>query len=226
MLTISKPLSAGQAHRYHQEEFGNARDNYYSNADAIRGEWHGQLARQWGLEGAVESEHFRRLAEGQDPQTGEALVRHRAAGTTHRSIPTTKPSWPRRSAVTSRIDRPWNRRSPQVRRVRRSTPRSLAIPWRNRPAVRASTGSHPGRAWPSLVQQRTVLGGVQGPLAALGASPPWTPPARRAPNRPWRWPVGRGATGDRSHRARTVIASDALTAKPSTCGSQPLAFRP
>src|ERR1700730_2747759 len=81
MLTISKPLSAGQAHRYHQEEFGNARDNYYTHADAIHGEWHGQLARHWDLTGVVDAEHFRRLAEGQDPRTGEALVRHRAVCT-------------------------------------------------------------------------------------------------------------------------------------------------
>ena len=37
MLTISKPLSAGQASRYHQEEFGNARENYYTHSDQIRG---------------------------------------------------------------------------------------------------------------------------------------------------------------------------------------------
>ena len=30
MLTISKPLSAGQAQAYHAEEFGNARENYYT----------------------------------------------------------------------------------------------------------------------------------------------------------------------------------------------------
>ena len=68
MLTISKPLSAGQAHRYHQEEFGNARENYYTTGDVVRGEWHGQLAREWGLTGVVDAEHFRRLAEGQDPR--------------------------------------------------------------------------------------------------------------------------------------------------------------
>jgi hypothetical protein len=81
VLTISKPLSAGQAHRYHQEEFGNARENYYSNADAIRGEWHGQLARHWRLIGVVDAEPFQRLAEGQDPHTDESVVRHRVVGT-------------------------------------------------------------------------------------------------------------------------------------------------
>jgi len=49
MLTISKPLSSGQAQAYHKEEFANARDNYYSEGDRVRGEWHGKLAEQWGL---------------------------------------------------------------------------------------------------------------------------------------------------------------------------------
>jgi len=78
MLTISKPLSASQARTYHQEEFANARENYYTTAEHIRGTWHGQLARHWGLAGDVEEQHFQRLAEGQDPHTGEPLVRHRA----------------------------------------------------------------------------------------------------------------------------------------------------
>ena len=64
MLTISKPLSAGQAQRYHADEFQNARDNYYTVGDQIRGEWHGQLAAQWGLHGEVHAAHFRHLARG------------------------------------------------------------------------------------------------------------------------------------------------------------------
>jgi conjugative relaxase-like TrwC/TraI family protein len=79
MLTISKPLSAGQAQTYHAEEFGNARENYYTEADRIRGEWHGRLAKQWGLRGEVREEHFQRLSEGQHPITGEQLIRHQAA---------------------------------------------------------------------------------------------------------------------------------------------------
>ena len=76
MLTISKPLSAGQAQRYHAEEFQNARENYYAEGDRITGEWHGRLAAEWGLSGEVSEEHFQRLAEGQHPITGEQLVRH------------------------------------------------------------------------------------------------------------------------------------------------------
>ena len=76
MLTISKPLSAGQAQTYHKEEFANAQENYYSEGDRIRGEWHGKLAKEWDLQGEVREEHFARLANGQHPMTGEQLVRH------------------------------------------------------------------------------------------------------------------------------------------------------
>lgn len=79
MLTISKPLSAGQAQTYHRAEFANARDNYYTEGNQVLGEWHGKLAAQWGLNGAVEEEHFGRLANGQHPWTGDQLVQHRAA---------------------------------------------------------------------------------------------------------------------------------------------------
>ncbi|MGH9726288.1 MAG: MobF family relaxase, partial [Candidatus Acidiferrales bacterium] len=79
MLTISKPLSASQAQAYHAEEFGNARENYYTQGDEIRGEWHGRLAEQWGLRGEVREEHFKRLSDGQHPITGEQLIRYHAA---------------------------------------------------------------------------------------------------------------------------------------------------
>src|SRR6266581_5952613 len=79
MLTISKPLSAGQAQSYHAEEFSNARENYYTRAERIHGEWHGRLAEQWGLRGEVREEHFQRLSEGQHPITGKQLIRHQAA---------------------------------------------------------------------------------------------------------------------------------------------------
>jgi conjugative relaxase-like TrwC/TraI family protein len=79
MLTISKPLSAGQAQAYHKEEFANAQGNYYTEGDRVRGEWHGKLAEEWGLRGDVQEEHFARLANGQHPMTGEQLVRYQAA---------------------------------------------------------------------------------------------------------------------------------------------------
>ena len=79
MLTISKPLSAGQARRYHAEEFQNARENYYTEGDQIRGVWYGQLAARWSLAGEVREAQYHRLAEGQHPITGEQLVRHQTA---------------------------------------------------------------------------------------------------------------------------------------------------
>ncbi len=79
MLTISKPLSSGQARAYHREEFSNAQENYYSQGDQIGGEWHGRLAEQWGLYGEVREDQFHRLSEGQHPITGDQLVRHQSA---------------------------------------------------------------------------------------------------------------------------------------------------
>src|SRR5579864_2406432 len=79
MLTISRPLSARQAANYHAQEFRNSRDNYYTRGEEIQGEWHGRLAQEWGLTGAVSEEHFQRLAEGYHPVTNEALVRHQTA---------------------------------------------------------------------------------------------------------------------------------------------------
>ena len=79
MLTISNPLSATQARTYHREEFANARENYYTEGERVRGEWHGKLSEEWGLSGEVQEEHFQRLSEGQHPLTGEQLVRHQTA---------------------------------------------------------------------------------------------------------------------------------------------------
>jgi conjugative relaxase-like TrwC/TraI family protein len=78
MLTISKPLSASQAQTYHAKEFTSAEQNYWKRGDTIQGEWRGKLAEKFGLAGAVGAEGFARLSEGQHPQTGEQLVRHRA----------------------------------------------------------------------------------------------------------------------------------------------------
>ncbi len=78
MLTISKPLSSGQAQSYHRQEFSNSQDNYYTEGEEVRGEWHGKLAARWGLKGEVQEEHFGRLADGQHPHSGVQLVRHRA----------------------------------------------------------------------------------------------------------------------------------------------------
>ena len=79
MITLSKPISSGQAQAYHKEEFANARENYYTEGERVRGEWQGHLAERWGLHGEVQEQQFARLAEGQHPETGEQLVRHQTA---------------------------------------------------------------------------------------------------------------------------------------------------
>ncbi len=79
MLTISKPLSAGQAQNYHQKEFTAKEQNYWSQRGVIAGEWQGRLAPQFGLSGEVSADNFARLSEGRHPVTGEQLVRQRAS---------------------------------------------------------------------------------------------------------------------------------------------------
>src|SRR5438309_1112594 len=79
MLTISKPLSAGQAQTYHQKEFTAKEQNYWSKRGATAGEWQGRLTEQFGLAGTVSAEDFAKLSQGQHPQTGEQLVRQRAS---------------------------------------------------------------------------------------------------------------------------------------------------
>src|SRR6202051_2576539 len=81
MLTISKPLSASQAQTYQVREFASREQNYWRRNQQGHTEWQGRLAKQWGLQGGVGSEHFARLSEGQHPHTEEQLVRHQVART-------------------------------------------------------------------------------------------------------------------------------------------------
>ncbi len=81
MLTISKSLSAGQARTYHSREFTSEKQNYWNRDQQIHSEWQGKLAREWGLQGAVGSDHFARLSEGQHPESGIQLVKHQPART-------------------------------------------------------------------------------------------------------------------------------------------------
>ena len=77
MLTISKPLSAGQAQTYHAKEFTAPEQNYWRQGCEVQGEWHGRLAAAYGLDDAVSAKDFGQLSEGRHPQTGEQLVCHR-----------------------------------------------------------------------------------------------------------------------------------------------------
>src|SRR5262249_5454490 len=145
MMTMSKPLSAGQAQRYHAEQFRDAGENYYTEGHEIRGQWDGRLAAAWGLAGEVSEEHFARLAEGQHPLTGELLVKaqtphlqtnargetvrtveHRAAWDLTFSAPRASPSR-RSSAATSGSARRTGRPSkPRCARPNRTCRRAWA----------------------------------------------------------------------------------------------------
>jgi hypothetical protein len=81
MLSISKPLSAGQARTYHAREFASNEQNYWSRDQRGHSEWQGRLSGEWGLSGVVGAEHFARLSEGQHPQTEAQLVRHQVSKT-------------------------------------------------------------------------------------------------------------------------------------------------
>jgi hypothetical protein len=89
MVTISKPLSAGQAQSYHRQEFTAKEQNYWSQRGITAGEWQGRLASQFGLAGDVSTEDFARL-QGQHPQTDDHLVRHERR--MNISMPTARPS--------------------------------------------------------------------------------------------------------------------------------------
>src|SRR5215217_8253736 len=75
MLTISPPLSAGQAQAYYTQKFTNAQENYYSESGEVKGRWCGTLAEEWNLIGEVTTEQYERLVAGQDPHTGEQLIK-------------------------------------------------------------------------------------------------------------------------------------------------------
>jgi conjugative relaxase-like TrwC/TraI family protein len=75
MMTMSRALSTGQANTYYQQEFTNTSANYYSESGEVQGHWSGRLAEEWELKGDVQSEQYERLVAGEDPNTGEQLVR-------------------------------------------------------------------------------------------------------------------------------------------------------
>jgi conjugative relaxase-like TrwC/TraI family protein len=77
MLDISKPLTTGKVQSYYRSEYSAASNSYFTQGGTLRGEWHGRLADVLNLKGEVTAEAFDRLAEGQHPQTGEQLIKHR-----------------------------------------------------------------------------------------------------------------------------------------------------
>jgi conjugative relaxase-like TrwC/TraI family protein len=75
MMTISNALSAGQAETYYQQDYTNKTEDYYTEQGELKGVWYGRLAHEWELTGQVMSQQYARLVAGQDPHTGEQLIR-------------------------------------------------------------------------------------------------------------------------------------------------------
>src|SRR5579883_1910958 len=73
MLNVSDAMTAGAVRAYF-EEGGH---DYYIDGRNPPGVWGGKLAREMGLTGEVQKEHFDRLAEGYHPITGDDLVLRR-----------------------------------------------------------------------------------------------------------------------------------------------------
>ncbi len=77
-LSLSPPARPARITR---GEFASEKANYWSRDQQGHSEWQGQLAKEWGLQGAVGSEHFAHLSEGQHPETEAQLVRHSVSKT-------------------------------------------------------------------------------------------------------------------------------------------------
>ena len=79
MVKISKPISSERVVDYHREQYAAPESAaYYSEGGQVVGQFHGELAREWGLlDQPATEEIVSRLAEGQHPRTGEQLVNHR-----------------------------------------------------------------------------------------------------------------------------------------------------
>lgn len=77
MLDISKPLTSGKVQSYYRSEYASASNSYFTQGGILQGTWHGQLAPVLGLSGEVTAQAFDRLAEGQHPENGEQMIKHR-----------------------------------------------------------------------------------------------------------------------------------------------------
>lgn len=77
MVDPSKPLVPAKVKDYYKCEYSAASNSYFSQSETLQGEWHGQLAADFGLTGPVEAQAFDRMADGEDPRSGNQLIRHR-----------------------------------------------------------------------------------------------------------------------------------------------------
>lgn len=74
VLNIGK-LGPG-AGEYYVGEVASSAEDYYAGRGEAEGRWVGSLAKELGLSGTVDPEHFRLLLAGRHPHTEQVLVRH------------------------------------------------------------------------------------------------------------------------------------------------------
>jgi conjugative relaxase-like TrwC/TraI family protein len=77
MVHASKALTASKAQSYFRKEYSNSQNSYYTQGETLQGQWHGEFAKELKLSGAVDALAFDRLANGQNPETGEQWIAHR-----------------------------------------------------------------------------------------------------------------------------------------------------
>jgi conjugative relaxase-like TrwC/TraI family protein len=78
MIQMSAALGESTIAEYYKSEYTNSENrSYYSQGGTMNGEWHGELAEELGLRGAVGIEEYNRLVKGQDPHTALQLIQVR-----------------------------------------------------------------------------------------------------------------------------------------------------
>jgi conjugative relaxase-like TrwC/TraI family protein len=75
MLKISQSLGSSQVKDYYTKEY-LAKENYWQQDAEAPGEWHGKLAEDMGLTGAIDYQSFSNLADGRNAAGDTQLVRH------------------------------------------------------------------------------------------------------------------------------------------------------
>jgi len=75
MLKISQSLGSSQVKDYYTKEY-LAKENYWQQDAEAPGQWHGKLAEDMGLVGAIDYQSFSNLADGKNAAGDTQLVRH------------------------------------------------------------------------------------------------------------------------------------------------------
>ncbi len=65
-----KPLVPAKVKDYYKSEYSAASNSYFSQSGTLQGQWHCQLAADFGLTGSVEAQAFDRVADGEAPSQG------------------------------------------------------------------------------------------------------------------------------------------------------------